>query len=153
MGLLRLICLAAVCMNAVSALAAASGELLKVLPHYLDKEGRNSVSPSLYDRDAYQAMLRQNPQWITALRYDVHWKLKGTATGPLKLRFEFRGTSAHALEPLVLEKEVEKPRWKRRWSSLTLDRAAMDKLGEVASWRATLWDGDRLLAEEKSFLW
>jgi hypothetical protein len=27
------------------------------------------------------------------------------------------------------------------------------KLGELVAWRVTLWDGDKLLAEQKSFLW
>ena len=31
---------------------AGSGKLLKVLPHFLDREGRHALSPSLFERDA-----------------------------------------------------------------------------------------------------
>src|SRR5437899_2397501 len=34
---------------------AATGRIIKVLPHLLDLQGHHALSPSLYDRDAYQA--------------------------------------------------------------------------------------------------
>ncbi len=37
---------------------AAPAKVIKVLPHFLDQKGRHALSPSLYDRDAYQAHLR-----------------------------------------------------------------------------------------------
>jgi hypothetical protein len=37
---------------------AATGRLMKVLPEYLDAKGLTSLSPSLFERDAYQAILR-----------------------------------------------------------------------------------------------
>ena len=55
---LTLCCLA----MAASAAAELSGKVVKVLPHYLDLEGRHTLSPSLYERDAYQAVLRQHPE-------------------------------------------------------------------------------------------
>ena len=48
-----------------------------MLPHYLDKEGRHTLSPSLYERDAYQAILRQNPEKRGGMRFDVQWKARG----------------------------------------------------------------------------
>ena len=38
--------------------AAATGEVVKVLPFLLDTHGQIAKSPSLFDRDAYQAYLR-----------------------------------------------------------------------------------------------
>ena len=40
---------------------AAGGRVYKVLPQYLDQKGRESLTPSLYDRDAHQAYLRIHP--------------------------------------------------------------------------------------------
>ena len=36
---------------------------------------------------------------------------------------------------------------------VSLSGEEYQKLGELSAWRATLWEGDRLLAEQKSFLW
>src|SRR5207249_4815919 len=41
---------------------AAAGRVVKVLPQFLDLKGRNTLSPSLYERDAYQAVLRRHPE-------------------------------------------------------------------------------------------
>jgi len=36
---------------------------------------------------------------------------------------------------------------------LPLDGADFKRIGEVTAWRATLWDGDKMIGEQKSFLW
>ena len=130
---------------------AASAKVMKVLPHLLDEQGRHTLSPSLYERDAYQAYLRQHPEKCSALRFDVHWKATGTATATLRLFVEIRGSKEP--KPVVLVQGVERRRWYQRWTPLTLDGDSYRKLGEVVAWRASLWDGDTLLAEQKSFLW
>lgn len=38
-----------------------SGRVIKVLPLFLDTNGVDAISPSLFDRDAYQAELRKHP--------------------------------------------------------------------------------------------
>ena len=129
---------------------AASGKIIKVLPHLLDRDGRHSLSPSLYERDAYQAFLRKHPDLCSGLRFDVQWKAKRAAGAPLLLRLEIRGKEAR---PVVLEQTARRDRSYRRWNSLRVDGVSYRKLGEVLAWRATLWEGDRLLAEQKSFLW
>lgn len=131
---------------------AAPARVIKVLPHYLDKDGRNSLSPSLYERDAYQAQLRLHPELCSALRFDVQWKARKT-TGPLKLRLELKGSKEAAKPPRVLETSVKPGRVFSRWSALTLDRAELESFGEVIAWRATLWEGESQVAELKSFLW
>ena len=39
-----------------AAATAQTGRVVKVLPLYLDLKGRDAISPSLFDRDAYQAI-------------------------------------------------------------------------------------------------
>ena len=130
---------------------AATGKIIKVLPHYLDKEGRHSLSPSLYDRDAYQAHLRKTPSERSGLRFDVQWR--SPDAGQLKLRVEVRGGKGKELTERVLETTARHVGGFSKWTTLTLAGEDYKKFGELAAWRATLWDGDKLLSEQKSFLW
>lgn len=133
---------------------AATGRVIKVLPHFLDLEGHNAISPSLYDRDAYQFFLRQHPEKRSAVRFDVQWKAKGPVRDTIKLRLELRGTAQGNLpRQLVLERSVEPGGWFRHWTSLTLGGDEYKDFGEVTAWRVTLWEKERLLGEQKSFLW
>jgi hypothetical protein len=147
------ILLSAVLAMAVSASAATTGRVSKVLPHFLDLKGRHALSPSLYDRDAYQAQLRQHPEQRSGIRFDVLWKAKATNGATLKLRVEMRGTPQGNLpRQKILETEV-KPRRLGHWTSLRFDGDDYKNFGEVTAWRVTLWDGDQLAGEQKSFLW
>ncbi len=132
---------------------AATGRVIKVLPQFLDMKGRASISPSLYDRDAYQAQLRQHANQRSAMRFVVQWKAKPHTLAGLKLRVELRGM-AEGNEPrqALLETNVTAGRFSK-WTTLTLNGEAYKQFGEVTAWRATLWDGDQLLGEQKSFLW
>lgn len=131
--------------------SAASARILKVLPHYLDTDGRHSLSPSLYERDAYQARLRQHPELRAGLRFDVHWKAKRRGAESLILRLELRRSGGADL--VTIERPVRAGRFFGTWSSLPLTREMYDQFGELIAWRATLWQGDQLLDEKKSFLW
>ena len=134
--------------------AAATGRVVKVLPHFLDLKGRHSLSPSLYDRDAYQAQLRKNPGQRSGLRFDVHWRASG-ASGKLILRAELRGT-AQGTQPRQTTLETELAVGKtsaNHWNSLLLGGEDFKNFGEVTAWRVTLWDGEQLVGEQKSFLW
>ena len=148
--LLAFVCWLALCLPA----QAATGRVLKVLPHLLDLEGRNALSPSLYDRDAYQYFLREHPEKRSAIRFDVQWKAKGPFGDQLKLRVEVRGT-AHGNLPKqhVLERPLEPAGWFSHWSGLSLSGDDYKQFGEVTAWRVTLWENARLLGEQKSFLW
>jgi hypothetical protein len=140
-------------MMAVSA-RAASGRVVKVLPQFLDLKGQHTVSPSLYDRDAYQVVLRDHPEQRSGMRFAVQWKAHGRTTAPLKLRAELRGVSNGNLPPhTTLEKEIQPGGWLSNWASLALTGDAYQKFGNVTAWRVTLWEGDKLLSEQKSFLW
>src|SRR5215469_9829011 len=72
---------------------AATGRVVKVLPFFLDLKGYSALSPSLYDRDAYQAYLRRHVNQRSAIRFDVLWKTSNTGAAKLKLHVELRGTT------------------------------------------------------------
>jgi len=133
--------------------SAATGKVVKVLPHFLDLKGRHSLSPSLYDRDAYQAQLRGNPEQRSGLRFDVQWKAQDVRD-KLKLKVELRGTAKGDFPgSTTLESEIPPGRKTSRWTALTLAGEDYKKFGEVTAWRVTLWDGEQLVGEQKSFLW
>jgi hypothetical protein len=142
------------CLSCVFAGEAATARINKVLPHYVDLQGRHTLSPSLFDRDAYQAVLRDHPEQRSAIRFDVDWKSKDKPSEPLKIRVEIRGVATEkAPVQVTLEKNLEPTGWLGRWTSLTVKGEDYRKLGEVTAWRVTLWEGNRLLSEQKSFLW
>ena len=130
---------------------ASSTEIIKVLPQFLDLEGRSSISPSLYDRDAYQAKLRKDSKERSALRFLIQWRAK--ATTPLKLRVEMRGGKGKQGTEATLESSSAHLAGFSKWTQLTLSGEDYKKFGELIAWRATLWEGDKLLSEKKSFLW
>jgi len=141
------------CSLAMASASDATGRVMKVLPLYLDLQGRDAISPSLFDRDAYQAQLRQHTNEISAIRFDILWKVSAGKDSKLKLRAELRGIGEHNLpRQTVLEKEVA-PKFFRSWTSLTLGGDELKNFGSPVAWRVTLWNGDRLLGEQKSFLW
>jgi hypothetical protein len=130
---------------------AAPPKIIKVLPHLLDQDGRHALSPSLYERDAYQAYLRKNPAKCSGLRFDIQWKAREADSQDLKLRIEFRGSKE--AKPFVLDQAVRRQHSLGHWSALALVGDDFKKVGDLVAWRATLWTGDRMLAEQKSFLW
>jgi hypothetical protein len=135
------------------ALQAASGRVVKVLPHFLDLEGRHSVSPSLYDRDAYQAELRAHPEKRSGIRFDILWRGRGEPKQKAKLRIELRGSAKGNLpSEKTIDTEVTLTGISK-WAAVKLEGEDYKKFGEVTAWRVTLWDGDQLLGEQKSFLW
>lgn len=132
---------------------AATGSVVKVLPHFLDREGRHSVSPSLYDRDAYQAELRKHPELRSGVRFDILWRARGQAKEKARLKIELRGTAKGNLPgETTLESDVVIT-GTSHWASLRLDGEKYKQFGEITAWRVTLWSGDEMIGEQKSFLW
>ena len=132
-------------------LFAATAKVVKVLPHRLDRAGRHTLSPSLYERDAYQDHLRKRPEECSGLRFDVQWKADPGAA--LKLRVEMRGSLGKDSTQAMLESNVTRRGLFSQWSAITLEGEDFKKFGELVAWRATLWDGDVRVGEQKSFLW
>jgi hypothetical protein len=142
----------AVVLAGVSTSAAAdSVKIKKVLWFYIDKEGRQSLSPSLFDRDAYQAELRGNPTKRSGLRFDVQWIAPPGAD--LVLRVEMRGSIGTTNTTSTVQGRVKKGGPFSRWTKLKLSDEEYRNLGELVAWRATLHQGDLQVAEHKSFLW
>ena len=54
-------------------------------------KGAELAPPSLYERDLYQAQLRDHTNECSGMRFNVQWKTKGQPAAPLKLRVELRG--------------------------------------------------------------
>jgi hypothetical protein len=132
-------------------LMGAQPKIYKVLPTFVDKKGRHSLSPSLYERDAYQAQLRKYPDRRDGLRFDVHWKARHSPT--LKLHMDIRGTKDNEPTNFSTETPVKPARFLGTWSALTVRGDDYTRIGELRSWRATIMDGDQVIAEQKSFLW
>lgn len=153
---MRLFCLLLITAGlwtAAQAADEASGRVIKVLPFFLDHGGQIAKSPSLYDRDAYQAELRDHTNLISGVRYDVLWSAKDAENAKLKVRLELRGVDTNSQPRFkTLEAEV-KPGFFHKWTELPLTGEEYRQFGGITAWHATLWDGDRLLGEQKSFLW
>lgn len=134
---------------------AATGSLIKVLPEYLDLKGRNALSPSLYERDAYQVTLREHPERRSGIRFYIQWKSKKPVWETLLARVELRGTTEGKVpRKFVLERSVPNPGGPTsHWIELTLSGEEYKKFGAVTSWRVTIWEGQTLVGEEQSFLW
>lgn len=134
---------------------AGTGTIAKVLPLFLDKKERYTLSPSLFERDAYQAELRMKPELRSGMIYRVEWKSKGKVLAPLRIRLELRGvTEGNLPKQIIIEQPVKKRGWFTQWASLPLKGEDYKAFGEVVAWRATLWEGDDLLlGSQQSFLW
>lgn len=146
-------CLAAAVSLLVAGCSAPrnSSALIKVLPHYLDQQGRSALAPSLYDRDAYQAQLRQDSARRTGLRFDVQWR--SADREGLILQVEARGVVSNQVTQVRLYEPLPVGGRFSRWSEVRLDGPRYRELGELTAWRASLWQGTNLLAEQRSFLW
>ena len=136
-------------------LVSAVGGLLKVLPEFLDLKGRNSLSPSLYERDVYQVTLRDHPERRSGIRFYIEWKSKKPVWEPLLARVELRGIAEGKLpRQLVLERAVPNPGGAlSHWTDITLGGEEYKKFGAVTAWRVTLWEGQTLIGRQQSFLW
>ena len=132
---------------------AASARIHKVLPHLLDLAERHTLSPSLYERDAYQAFLRKNPDRCSAIRFDIQWKARAPKASPIRLRLELRTSKSNPVQPMVVEQTVTATRLFSRWTSIRIEGEAYRRMGDLIAWRATICQGDQPLAEQKSFLW
>ena len=131
---------------------AASARIIKMLPHYLDQQGRHTVDPSLFERDAYQQELKLNPERVSGMRFDVQWNGKGLANQLIKVRLEVRGNKTPPRTVETFEQEV-KARRLSQWSSLRVSGEDFKRTGKIVAWRVSLWQGETMLAEQKSFLW
>ncbi len=132
---------------------AAPDKIIKVLPHYLDLKGKHALSPSLFERDAYQAMLRRNPALRSGLQFDIHWKARKSPGRTLQLRLELVTTERPKGDPFTVDLTVDPTGKFSRWKRVKFEKALADQLGEIVAWRLSLREGDKVLSEQRSFLW
>ena len=130
-----------------------TGAIVKVLPFLMDTNGAVAISPSLFDRDAYQAWLLRHTNEVSGIRFDVCWKARNARGLALTLRLEARGIASGGLPTEAVLEETVTPKLFHHWKSLTLAGPAYIKFGALAAWRATLWNGKEKIGEQQSFLW
>jgi hypothetical protein len=132
---------------------AGEGSVAKVLPQLLDRQGRHSLSPSLYERDAYQFHLRKNPALRGGVRLAVQWKAKNVDWSKLTLRAEMRCLLEDNLHTVTMEEPAVKNGHFSNWSEFRIEGADYKNFGQLVEWRVTLWEGDHQLGQLESFLW
>jgi hypothetical protein len=130
---------------------AASAKIIKTLPHFLDLQGRHTLHPSLFERDAYQDELKRHPDRCSGMRFDIQWKSRDLKKATVRL--EVRGAKTPPRKEEVFETEVKAGGLFSRWSALRVEGKDFRRIGEIRAWRVSVWDGGQMLAEEKSFLW
>jgi hypothetical protein len=128
-------------------------KVIKVLPQLLDAKGRYTLSPSLYERDAYQFYLRKHPKEILGLRLAVEWKAPDAGRDTLKIRAELRGALSNSLHSVTLEEPVKKSSWFGNWSEVRITGQQFQTFGDLVAWRVTLLDNDQPIAQQESFIW
>lgn len=137
----------------LASFGAVTGKVVKVLPFYLDEQGRIAKSPSLFDRDAYQAYLREHTNQISGIRYDVLWKAGKSEGEKLKVQVELRGTLEGGLpKSKILVVEIAEGK-SGDWTEIKLTGDEYKNFGPIVAWRTTLWSGADQVGEQKSFLW
>lgn len=133
---------------------ASEGEVSKVLSQFLDKKGRQSLAPSLYERDAYQAYLRKTPTKRGAVRLVIEYRAKDLDWEKTKLRAELRGVVTNSIHTATFEIPIKKKTgWFGGWADVTISGDQYKKFGDLIAWRVTLWEGDKQLSEKYSFMW
>jgi len=140
-------------MTAAHAADAVTGRVVKVLPFLMDKQGRIAPSPSLFDRDAYQAYLRDHTNLVSAVRFDVLWEAAKAPAEEIKLAVELRGIGSNSVPVLKTMETNVVPGNFRKWTAIPLAGEDYKDFGRVVAWRVTLWNGGQKLDEQKSFLW
>ena len=75
------------------------------------------------------------------------------ANTPAVLRVEMRGTAKSSLPSEMRLENFFTLSGGSHWSVLKLDGEQYKNFGEVTAWRVTLWAGDEMIGEQKSFLW
>ncbi len=130
--------------------ATESGfRIVKILPHFLDKKGRLSLSPSLFERDAYQGYLRHNTNEVSTMRYDFHWKGGPPKSDPVTVRLEIRGSRSDLRHPEVFQTPLVRSLGK--WAFIAIPSEEYHKLGAIVAWRLSLWrQNGGEIAEQKN---
>lgn len=148
-----LLCLLVIFIITPASKTFAEGEIYKVLPHLLDQKGRHTVSPSLFERDAYQEFLRENPALVSGIGYDIHWKCPSGHKRDLQIILEIRGSNNYQASPTKKIIKAKAKKYFKTWSRIKLSKKEMKTIGKIVAWKVSLVEGDKTLTEHFSFLW
>lgn len=120
----------------------------------MDLEGRHTLSPSLLERDAYQAVLRKEKEKRGGLKFQILLGAMAANTAKeCSIRIEMRGNKDQKPTEAKVEVPVAIHGMFQRWQAVEFRGAEYLALGELVAWRATLWRSGTLVSEQKSFLW
>ena len=131
---------------------AQEQRVIKVLPHLMDKQGRHATSPNLFERDAYQAWLRENPDEQSGVRYDIQWQSYISGDYELKLELLGKVFDGKPKTKTVTRKFKVKNR-RRKWDVVKFEGDEFRQFGQIVAWRVSIWQGDEMVAKKQSFLW
>ncbi len=132
---------------------AGSVKIFKVLPHYLDKEGRHALDPSLFERDRYQALLKAHPEKCSTVRFDVLWRNTLSDIDDLNIFIEVRGTKQGEKTITFTGKLPPKKSVWSKWKKISIPEETFLKIEGINAWRVIIRDGETNLREYRSFLW
>ena len=148
-----LVFLFVVCLGLGSA-AESDAKAIQVFRFLVDAAGRHALSPSLLDRDAYQAHLLEYPEEVGGLRFVIQWKRRGETPANPSIRVEVRHGNGNTMGEFSKSAPVKVRKTRRsQWHQITISGKEYARLGKVIAWRVSLWDGETRLAQEESFLW
>ncbi len=137
----------------VFSVQAGSVKIFKVLPHYLDKDGHNTLSPSLFERDRYQALLRLDQTKCLTIRFDVQWRNTLKNFDDLSITVEMRGPKTNSPTISFSEKISSRKSIWSHWTKIRIPEESFRELEGLEAWRVLIKDGDEVLKEERSFMW
>lgn len=145
----------AVCFGLGSAAESSHAKSIRVFRFLVDAAGRHALSPSLLDRDAYQAHLQEHPEEVGGLRFVIQWKRRrGETPAKPSIRVEVRHGDGNTIGEFSKTAPVKVRKTRRsQWHRITISDEEYARLGKVIAWRVSLWDGETMLAQEESFLW
>ena len=135
----------------VFSVQAGSVKIFKVLPHYLDKDSNNTLSPSLFERDRYQSRLDQTK--CSTIRFDVQWRNTLKNFDNLSITVEMRGTKTDSPTISFSEKISSRKSIWSHWTKIRIPEESFQELEGLGAWRVLIKDGDEILKEERSFMW
>jgi hypothetical protein len=142
------------CRSVPSPNAEPPHQILKVLPHWLDQQGRHTLSPSLFERDAYQQHLSLHRDEVSTMRFDVNWRLATRDLTGCTLHLEARVGRDDAIETIEHEVPLQLPSLRRQgWTGIQIPEGSWDPESNLMAWRVTLRQESTILATRTSFLW
>lgn len=149
-----LVFLFVVCLGLGSAAESPRAKAIQVFRFLVDAAGRHALSPSLLDRDAYQAHLQEHPEEVGGLRFVIRWKRRSETPANPSIRVEVRHGDGNTMGEFSESAPVKVRKTRRsQWHQITISGEEYARLGKVIAWRVSLWDGETRLAQAESFLW